>query len=210
MDVRFWGPSGWQMLHTITFEKGKIPEKKRLLEAMVHILPCKYCRQSAEQFIKEMPVDDNIALWLYKFHDRVNQKLHNQHKEDPSVPEPIPSPPFSEVVKKYKSILQTKSTNILGTNFLLSIANNFKHSRKEYHVKFWRELVEIYPTLKMPNFTSRGSYVLSVYSMLKDVMPMPPLKTIQAELLKFKSKCKAKKTCRKRGGKRITKRLLRT
>jgi hypothetical protein len=78
MDVSFWGPPGWKMLHSITFERGNLETKKRLFDAMKDVLPCKYCRESARQFIKELPFDNNLALWLYKFHNKVNDKLNKQ------------------------------------------------------------------------------------------------------------------------------------
>lgn len=48
-----------------------------------------------------MPLDTNFAYWVYKLHDKVNEKLHKQHLEDPeSQQDPVPSPSFEEVVEK--------------------------------------------------------------------------------------------------------------
>ena len=185
MDTRFWGPSGWDLFHRISFHS-KDPS---VLAHIANILPCKFCRQSTRKFIKELPFDkEHPAEWLYKIHNKVNDKLRTQSKEDPKVIDPGPDPTFEEVKEKYKS---KTLEGIHGKDFLLSVAvNKIKHS-------FIRELADAYPEFKsyvdkhpfknnpkwMEGFTG-GSY--------KDV-------------LKYKSKCKVM-TCRKKngGGRRLT------
>ena len=78
MDTKYWGPSGWQLLHLITFERGSLNTKKKLFSTLNEILPCKYCRESTGQFMKEMPIHNNLALWLYDLHKYVNKKLESQ------------------------------------------------------------------------------------------------------------------------------------
>jgi hypothetical protein len=34
MDTKFWGPSGWELLHLITFEKGYLSKKKELFQSI--------------------------------------------------------------------------------------------------------------------------------------------------------------------------------
>ena len=95
MDTKFWGPSGWELLHLITFEKGYLSKKKELFSTLPFILPCKYCRESALKFMNEDPLTNNLALWLYEFHNKVNKKLELQGLN------PQPSPGFMKVMEIY-------------------------------------------------------------------------------------------------------------
>jgi len=207
MDVSYWGPSGWQLLHLITFDKGRLETKKKLLTAMKDILPCKYCRLSANEFIKESPVDNNPAFWLYKFHDKVNQKLEKQHEEDPKVRKPIPSPSFDNVVGTYTTLLKNKPTTAPGRDFLFSIAYNYDPEHRAYHQKFWEHLIKVYPFFKfdkIPEFTTNQSYLQDVHTMISKMVPTPSLQSTRQQLAYYKSGCKKKsykgKTCKKIGG----------
>lgn len=80
---------------------------------------------------------------MYKLHDRVNQKLHKQHEEDPeSQQDPVPSPSFEEVVEKYTKIMSSDPEGYPGRDFLLSMAYNFdpEQHNTESHRIFWKEL----------------------------------------------------------------------
>ena len=63
-------------------------------------MPCKYCRESYQDFIKEHPIDKNLntrkqlTKWLYDIHNKVNHKL--------GVPDcDIPS--FKDIQDKYET-----------------------------------------------------------------------------------------------------------
>ena len=211
MDVSFWGPSGWKLFHLITFERGQLSAKKKLFESMKDILPCKYCRESARQFMKELPFDNNLAVWLYKFHDKVNDKLRNQHSEDPKIPDPVPSPSFKEVIQTYKDLLINPPTEIPGKDFLLSMAYNYTPDKKECHERFWTELIKVYPhfrkQIRMPDFTSQQTYFQSVHTMMNAMIRLPTIQEVREKLSHYKSGCKRGKTCRKRRHRYKTRRL---
>ena len=187
VDVKFWGPSGWSLLHTLTLEKGHLAEKQELFSVFQDILPCKYCRQSTSQFVGEMPPETDLAYWLYKLHDRVNKKLELQHYTNPKVPLPVPSPPFEYVVKQYR-----KRTPKLGWDFLYSVAMNYdpKIHNKTSHERFWRSLSVLYP-VGVPRIGP--NYFTDVHAALGD---QQPLSEVYARIKSHKSKC-VKKTCRK-------------
>jgi hypothetical protein len=172
MDVKFWGPSGWELLHLITVTIGGLEEKKELFSTLDHILPCKYCRQSAEEFLKEDPPQNNIAFWLYKFHDKVNEKLHKQHLEDSKIPDSEESPDFDIVLKRYQKILKERTIKYPGRDFLLSIALNFNKKGSNEHTKFWNALIKLYPyyelrkKLFIPDF---NNYFKDVQKMFEDM-----------------------------------------
>ena len=87
MNTKFWGRCGWIFLHSIAQnypdvidEYNEKHKKKRfyykqLFSNLKYTLPCKYCRISFKQFMKEDPIDKNLhskkALthWLYRIHN---------------------------------------------------------------------------------------------------------------------------------------------
>ena len=86
MDTRFWGPSGWKLLHQATFDY--CPSKRilygRFLETIPYILPCKFCRTSLTDFYalhnykKALSSQPALVKWLYDIHNCVNDKLRDQ------------------------------------------------------------------------------------------------------------------------------------
>jgi len=111
MNTKKWGASGWVFLHTITFNYPieNPPKKlrkhyKELFENFKYTLPCKYCRLSYVQFMKELPIDNalnsraELTYWFYQLHNKVNNKLREQgllKKRDPS---------FPQICKRYESM----------------------------------------------------------------------------------------------------------
>lgn len=152
MNTTFWGPSGWQFLHTLTFiypENPSFNDKVKMREfisSLCFILPCKYCRLSFTKYISSLPINDyldsrtTMIEWLYKIHNKVNNKLRKQGFCNHSNPE------LSEVIKHYEPIVtniyrllnnktKNETTRIkdtvnymcnLGSNFLGSIVFNYQ------------------------------------------------------------------------------------
>lgn len=91
--TKVWGPAGWLFLHCITFgypyainpnnpdHDNKKRDYKQFFELLGKVFPCKYCRESYQVFIKELPIDKylntrkDLIAWLYKIHNKVNNKL---------------------------------------------------------------------------------------------------------------------------------------
>jgi len=128
MDTKYWGPSGWKFLHLITFSNAiSHPSKIRcFFESLPYVLPCKFCRQSLSEYMKEIPVDTAApAKWLWKIHNCVNEKLRSQslNKE--------PDPPFNSVKRLYmdKFAAGCTKTNFEGWEFLFSIVENHPFSK---------------------------------------------------------------------------------
>lgn len=194
MDTRYWGPSGWDLLHRISFHS---PNPHKLLANMAEILPCKFCRNSTRYFVREFPYNrKEPARWLYIIHNMVNHKLRTQCSKDPKVINPGPDPSFSDIINRYRNKSLDK---VLGKEFLLSIAVNFKLTPKRLEIqkRFLENLSEAYP--KFNEFLKKNP---PNYSSYPEWMQKFTRGSIE-ETLKFKSKCKKGKTCRKlRGGKR--------
>ena len=199
MDTRFWGPSGWELLHLITFEKGYLSKKKELFSTLPFILPCKYCRESALKFMNEDPLTNNLALWLYEFHNKVNKKLSDQGLN------PQPSPGFMKVMEIYKNKLKNLD-HLPGTEFLLSIAFNYddKLHCKDEHLKFWNNLKYLYPkdTLDTIPRISKEYYFKDTWTILNNMGYEKSFNDTFNYIKKFKSQCTKKtfrgKTCRKK------------
>jgi len=104
MMTKVWGPPGWFFLHCITFgfpvDPAKFDEEKGLHENTTRtayynffmnvgdILPCKYCRESYKEFLKDGnigPPDvtnrDSLVEWFWKMHNRVNTKLGDKYED---------------------------------------------------------------------------------------------------------------------------------
>ncbi len=74
--TKVWGPAGWLFLHCVTFgypdnpdlydaEYGLAPgttrsRYRRFFNEFGNVLPCRYCRDSYKEFIKEDKLEDNI------------------------------------------------------------------------------------------------------------------------------------------------------
>jgi hypothetical protein len=95
MDTRFWGPSGWCLLHLIAAAP---PTRvtKEWFDLLEFVLPCKYCRASFHDYTNLQPLTPAIlrsreafSRWLFDIHNRVNGKLRGQGlltTPDPSWP----------------------------------------------------------------------------------------------------------------------------
>jgi len=130
MDTKYWGPSGWRLLHLITFTYD--PKNKavgHLFEALPYVLPCKFCRASLHQYMEDVPLEpalkskELLSRWLYKIHCLVNAKLRGQRlltDKDPS---------FESVKSVYddRIALGCTRTEFEGWEFLFSVAENHPH-----------------------------------------------------------------------------------
>jgi hypothetical protein len=119
MDTRFWGPSGWKLLHLIAASRNK--DAHDFFELLPFILPCKFCRASLTDYIQADPVPNepnDYPYWMYRIHNRVNEKLKSQGLPTEKAPS------FAQVKKKYDTLLKQPCTvnTMVGWDFLFSIA----------------------------------------------------------------------------------------
>jgi len=129
MDTRFWGPSGWRLLHCITFAYDPANTKTRsaikmAFEMLPFVLPCKFCRASLTEYMEIHPLDPameskaTLTKWLWTVHNEVNKKLRNQKLHV------APDPPFEKVSEFYENLLSQgcSQTEFPGWDFLFSVA----------------------------------------------------------------------------------------
>lgn len=111
MMTKIWGPAGWLFLHCVTFgypyainlNNREHRDKKRDYASFFYylgkVMPCRYCRESYMEFIKENPIGKNLdnrkdlTKWLYDIHNKVNDKLGVSECQIPT---------FEEVYKRYE------------------------------------------------------------------------------------------------------------
>ena len=134
MDTRFWGPSGWKLLHLITFDykysSTNAITYAQFFETLPYILPCKFCRASLTDYYRQYPFKTNLNLdldptldlkkWLYNIHNCVNDKLRKQGLN------PSDDPQFSDVKKYYEKWLKCDWQQHLTTfwDFLFAVGYN--------------------------------------------------------------------------------------
>jgi len=123
MDTRFWGPSGWRLLHLIAFTAKTLPNHQlhTFFETLPYVLPCKFCRASLTDYYAVDPIpnkQDDYAHWLYRIHNRVNGKLREQKLLE------TPDPSWTDVQTQYKKWLNAPCTSrmMMGWDFLYSVA----------------------------------------------------------------------------------------
>ena len=123
MDTRFWGPSGWRLLHLISFQAKHMNKSKidMFFKNLPYVLPCKFCRASLAEYYESDPVPSNAndyPKWLYRIHNKVNDKLRNQKLLD------IENPKWHDIEKRYTKWLETPCSkqSMIGWDFLFSIA----------------------------------------------------------------------------------------
>lgn len=134
MDTRFWGPSGWKLLHTITFnytysQKDAIAYAQ-FFDVLPYILPCKFCRASLTDYYRQHPYKKegsnafneglDMRRWMYDIHNCVNAKLRKQGLN------PNPDPKFSDVKELYEKMQQCDWHQQMTTfwDFLFAVAYN--------------------------------------------------------------------------------------
>jgi hypothetical protein len=136
MDTRFWGPSGWRILHLISFAYNPSRDKdayREFFEVLPFVLPCKFCRHSLTCYYEEIPLENGLknresfTKWLWNIHNQVNKKLRNQGKRVST------DPTFAEVKKVYNERFQygCTRTEFPGWEFLFSIAENHPFRRRD-------------------------------------------------------------------------------
>ncbi len=129
MDTKYWGPSGWKLLHLIaeadTLGGRKI--NRTFWESLPYVLPCKFCRASLTEYYEAHPIPTqpaDMGEWLYTIHNCVNDKLRSQGQNLP------PNPPYQAVSMHYRELLIRDCTETVfpGWEFLFCIADNYPGS----------------------------------------------------------------------------------
>jgi hypothetical protein len=227
IDTRFWGPSGWQLFHLISF-KSPDAAAKHVLDDMPAILPCPFCRESTTKFVAKHPIHKPYGKWLYQIHAMVNDKLRTQCASDPKVIHPGEDPPFEKVKATYDAM--TKPDAVPGRDFLMAVAYNYPTTPAprdmSTHREFLHHLAEAYPFDELrtiathyiqevePDLRSQRTYTRWMYELLRRLSDkvgtsIRSYRGYMSHLSYYKSGCAGKtykgKTCRRLTGGGYTK-----
>ena len=123
MDTRFWGPSGWRLLHLVAHAAPSLPAEAvhEFFSLLPYVLPCKFCRASLTDYYAADPIPtkaSEYAPWLFRIHNRVNGKLRDQKLLA------TPDPKWPEIEKRYSEWLAAPCVKrrMVGWDFLFSVA----------------------------------------------------------------------------------------
>jgi len=178
MDTRFWGPSGWRLLHLIVttpLNNRKIEDINEFFRLVPFILPCKFCRYSLSSYYEKRPVPThNFEIWLYNIHNDVNEKLRSQNllKE--------PNPTYKEIHDRYKEWSNTPCapTKVLGWDFLFSVANTTpsrnSHSTPMNDAPTNAETPELRNKWNIMKYKERLPYIEKWWALVGRVLPFDP------------------------------------
>ncbi len=191
MDTKFWGPPGWKLLHLITFAQHTSKHDiECFFSTLPYVLPCKFCRKSLSEYVKEFPMktalDSNepfaVARWLWKIHNCVNSKLRDQKllKEE--------DPPFSTVKKIYLAKFRSGCTKTVfeGWEFLFSIIENHPFSKQSMSgipIKDAPDDIDPEDHLELNRWNKlpkeiRQKYLEQFWNCLPKVLPYPEWKSV--------------------------------
>lgn len=236
MDTRFWGPSGWQFYHLVASTYPEKPDAitQRKYElffvAMKDVLPCRFCRESTTKFMEELPLHpamknrETLTKWLYDLHNKVNEKLRNQCKDDPRVICPPPDPSLSAVRDVYQGLLSADPKVPPGLDFLWCVVYNYGNTPTsdtvQAYFQTFMNLVDLYPYLHLRKIVAahvrenivfealrtrkeflKWWYVLSSKLCKAAGFEQGTFKGTLAKYGRIKSGCKRGKTCR--NGKKV-------
>ena len=183
MDTRFWGPSGWRLLHLVVaapLQDRSVKTMHEFFEHLPYVLPCKFCRYSMSSYYETRPIPathEKLERWLYDIHNDVNGKLRSQNLLK------VENPTYDEVHKRYSSwaTMPCASTQMLGWDFLFSIANTTPS--KSSHSSPMEGAPEKITTDADKNkwntmtYKERIPYIKSWWSNLGAVLPFKPWRT---------------------------------
>jgi hypothetical protein len=86
MNINLWGPSLWELIHTISFNYSldKKKEYKLFFEIIKYLIPCEKCKNHYIIYLKYKPIErfldnkNNLILWVNKLHNDINKKLNKK------------------------------------------------------------------------------------------------------------------------------------
>ena len=114
ISPKIWGPSGWSLLHRMSFCFKNVKEAHDFYKTLVHILPCPKCRKNMSEHFVNLPIPKkarDFPEWLWKLHNRVNLSIDKNDND---------SITFETVRNKY--IYTCHDIQTCESTFLLAVA----------------------------------------------------------------------------------------
>ena len=124
ISPKVWGPSGWSLLHRMSFCFKNVKEAHDFYKTLTYILPCPKCRKNMSEHFVNLPIPkktSNLPEWLWKLHNRVNLSI-DKNDNDPIT--------FETVRNKY--VYTCHDIQSCESTFLLAIAETHPGKGKIY------------------------------------------------------------------------------
>ena len=184
MDTRYWGPSGWRLLHLISFAAPDLNQKDlcAFFNTLPYVLPCKYCRKSLTEYMQSDPAilgQTDFPRWLWRIHNDVNDKLKAQRLSNNE------TPPFKTVKAIYEGRLAAPCTRTTfeGWEFLFSVAEAHPMSiagRNSEPIHGWKESADPLERNRWNIMTpeERLPHYIRFWELLPKVLPFPEWRAV--------------------------------
>lgn len=139
MDSKVWGPLFWRVFESVAYNARQPPNViVSFLELFQCILPCKYCRASFHDILKNSKLNrTNAILFLYQIHELVNRKLGK------------PSLSWNTYKKRLEAFGAPLAPEDIN-NFLLVLVANFDHNPMPEQEWAWRKMWILLPKMIRP------------------------------------------------------------
>ena len=134
-----WGPSGWSVLHRLSFCFRNAQDAATFYRSLQQVLPCPKCRRNMGNHLIHLPLPTrarDYPRWVWKLHHRVNNST-------------LESVTFENTDKRYGKTTNCHETKECEATFLLAIAETWDNS--EEYTKALRVFMELY--LRMSNLS---------------------------------------------------------
>ena len=155
MSTRNWGGQLWESMFISIM--GRYPVKittnedieikdtfKNLLTNLKVTIPCIFCRQSFEKFLKELPIEQyligriELMYWLYLMKDKVNKKLIKQEEKC-----------YYDNLELYNN----KKNQLKKTYYNNRITKReYKHLKIKLQKKYYKKMNDSFYTIPSPPF----------------------------------------------------------
>ena len=171
MQTTKWGPSAWVFVHqtALRYKPTYSKQYKELFTTLKDILPCKYCRLSYSQYIKELPVQDylgsknDMVRWSYLLHNKVNGKLREQGYVK------YCDPPMKKAIDHYRKV-EPDYYDFFGAivfNYGGDDGMNPTAEQKKAYMRFFKLISELFGTdisIKSSDLKDRCSLITWYYT----------------------------------------------
>jgi hypothetical protein len=138
VDPEIWGPSGWILLHGLSFKKN-IDVTKAWYLNLQNVLPCCTCQENFKMHSDALgSMHKDVRKWVYKLHERVN-KMKGK-----------PTPTFGEVVAAWKHRRLTWDEMIPFLDAVVEAHPIKGHGTPGVYWEFWE------PLLRWMNVNRKG------------------------------------------------------
>ena len=125
ISPKVWGPSGWALLHRMSFCFKNAKEATEFYKSLIYILPCPKCRSNMKDHFVNLSIPKKASKfpeWLWRLHNRVNASID---KND------VDSITFEEVRNKY--IYTCHDLQPCESTFLLAVAETHPGGLRAYN-----------------------------------------------------------------------------